>query len=285
MSTISYESTSRSAETDQGRIHYHEAGSGEVLLMIHGSGPGVSGWANFEGNLAFFARHYRCLIIDLPGYGASDPVEGVPVPVAVEATLRLLDYLKIDKAHIIGNSLGGIVGSFIAAYHPQRVDRFVTIGGIGMNLFAPFPGQGLTLLSEFVEDPTRERIRAWLRSMVYDPALITEELVENRFQRATDPVTLATSRQLYSRQALEALAEEFRGPNAAQRVGHLASIQAPTLLTWGRDDRVTPLDLALVPMRIIRNCELHVFPNCGHWAMIECKQGFESLVLSFLQRG
>jgi 2-hydroxy-6-oxonona-2,4-dienedioate hydrolase len=120
--------------------------------------------------------------------------------------------------------------------------------------------------------------------MVFDQSLVTEEQNELRFKQATDPKTLASSRQMYSRAGLEALAAEFRGPNAHQRLVHLASIQAPTLLTWGRDDRVSPLDMALVPMRIIPRCELHVFPNCGHWAMIERKAEFESTVLSFLLR-
>ena len=85
MSDFDFESTSRQLATEQGNIHYHEAGKGPALLMIHGSGPGVSGWANFEGNLPFFAEHFRCLIIDLPGYGGSDPVEGNPV---MECCLR-----------------------------------------------------------------------------------------------------------------------------------------------------------------------------------------------------
>lgn len=282
---FSVEATRRFLKTPQGRIQYHEAGEGPVLLLIHGSGPGVNGWANFQGNLPVFAAHYRCLIIDLPGYGGSHAVEGPPVPVCVEAVLRLLDGLGIERCHILGNSLGGIVGSFVAAHHPQRVLRFVTIGGIGMNVFSTFPGQGLGLLVDFAENPSRERIEAWLRSMVFDQALITEALIDARYASAIDPVTLATSRKLYSRAAAEALAAEFRGPNASQRVAHLASITAPTLITWGRDDRVSPLDMALLPMRVMPNAELHVFPNCGHWAMIECKAAFESLVLAFLAQG
>ena len=121
MSAFSFEATSNTLATAQGSIHYHEAGEGPVLLMIHGSGPGVTGWANFQGNLEVFSEHFRCLIIDLPGYGKSDPAEGDPIGVCVAASLALLDGLNIDKAHIIGNSLGGIVGSHIAASSPDRV--------------------------------------------------------------------------------------------------------------------------------------------------------------------
>lgn len=284
MTALSHESTSHYLDLDSGRIHYHEAGSGPCLLLLHGSGPGVTGWANYRDNLAFFAEHFRCIIIDFPGYGASDAAEGEPIAVCIDAALKVLDALHIDKAHIIGNSLGGIVGSHIAARHPQRVDRFVTIGGIGLNLFSAFPGEGLNLLTAFAEDPTRERIEQWLRSMVFDQALITDELIDTRFRQATEPVTLATTRQLYSQQAIGTLAAWRRGAGAVQTLEHLAAIQAPTLITWGRDDRVSPMDIGLIPMRIIPNAELHVFPNCGHWAMIECRHQFETLVLSFLTR-
>lgn len=284
MSTFTYENTSRFAETKNGKIHYHEAGEGPVLLLIHGSGPGVSGWANFGANLDFFAPNFRCLIIDLPGYGQSDAVEGNPVIECVAGCVNLLDALDIAKAHVIGNSLGGIVGGFLAAHHAARVDKFVTIGGLGMNLFSPFPCEGLNLLSEFVEDPTREKIISWLRSMVFDQSIVTEELIETRFKTALEPMTLATSRVMYAKATMQGMAAAFRGQDAVQRVAHLGSITAPTLITWGRDDRVTPVDMMLIPMRVIPNAEVHIFPNCGHWAMIERKAEFESLVLAFLQR-
>ncbi len=75
---------------------------------------------------------------------------------------------------------------------------------------------------------------------------------------------------------------KFAAAAATDQVAMLAKIEAPTLITFGRDDRVTPLDSVLVPMRIVRHCEVHIFPNCGHWAMIERKDEFESVVLSFL---
>ena len=284
MSDYSFAATSKTFAAESGTIHYHEAGAGDDLLMIHGSGPGVTGWANFEGNLPVFAEHFRCVVIDLPGYGKSDPVEGDPIGGCISACLALMNGLGMERTHIIGNSLGGIVGSQITAHFAERVRRFVSIGGIGMNIFSPFPAEGLNLLTEFTEDPTRERLIQWLRSMVFDQSLVTEELIETRLRQATEPVTMATSRKLYSRESIAATAEMFRGENAHLRIAHLSSIKVPTLLTWGRDDRVTPLDLALLPMRLVPNAELHVFPNCGHWNMIERKAEFESLVKAFLLR-
>jgi 2-hydroxy-6-oxonona-2,4-dienedioate hydrolase len=255
-----------------------------VLLLLHGSGPGVTGWANFSGNLPVFAAHFRTVILDLPGYGGSDPAEGDPMASAAEAVVAFMDKVGIANAHIIGNSFGGLVGALVAADHPERVTRFVTIGGVGFGLFGAFPGEGINLLTEFAENPTRETLAAWLRSMVYDQSLITPELLEERFAQATEPVTLATTRRLYSRAGVKALREAAHGPNAVDRFAHLARIQAPTLICWGREDRVSTLDRALLPMQLIRNAELHVFPNCGHWTMIEHKAKFERLVMEFLTR-
>jgi 2-hydroxy-6-oxonona-2,4-dienedioate hydrolase len=173
--------------------------------------------------------------------------------------------------------------SACAANNHDLVASFTTIGGIGLNIFTAFPGEGLNLLTAFAEDPTRERIKTWLKSMVFDQSIITDELIEMRFAQATEPKTMETSRQLYSAQSIQGIADFRRGPMATKTIEHLSSIQAPTLITWGRDDRVSPMDMSLIPMRLIPKAELHVFPNCGHWSMIECKAQFEELVEGFIR--
>lgn len=282
MASLTFESTSKTIELDHGQLHYHEVGEGPALLLLHGSGPGVTGWANYEGNLPIFSEHFRCIVVDFPGYGLSVPIGGDPVQGCIDATLQLLNKLRISKAHIIGNSLGGIVGSRIAANHQDLVERFVTIGGVGLNLLSTFPGEGLNLLTAFAEKPSRERLESWLRSMVYDQSIITNDLIDARFSQATETITLETTRKIYSREAIARIAAMRHSSSGLSDLAYLAEIHCPTLITWGRDDRVSPLDIGLIPMRIVPNAELHVFPNCGHWAMIECKPQFESLVLSFL---
>ena len=279
---LDHASTRRCLATPQGTLHYHEAGEGAPLLLLHGSGPGVSGWGNFAGNLPAFAAMFRTLILDLPGYGASAAIDGPPLEVAIAAVLRFLDGLGIGRADLLGNSMGGIVASHVAARFPGRVRRLAAIGGLGHNLFTAFPGEGLRLLAEFAEAPSRDAMRAWLCSMVFDRGRITDELVEERFARATLPDALANSRKMYSRAALETLAAAPR--SASLPFGYLAEIQAPTLLLWGRDDRVSPLDRAILPLRLIPRVELHTFPDCGHWAQIECKDAFESVALAFFSR-
>jgi pimeloyl-ACP methyl ester carboxylesterase len=282
MTDLTHDATLRELTTDQGVLRYHEAGEGTPLLMLHGSGPGVTGWRNFRGNLPVFAEWFRCLVLEFPGFGVSDPTDRHPMAAAPEAVERFLDGLGIERADVVGNSMGGIVAAQFAVAHPGRVRRLVTVGGLGRNLFAPGPSEGIRLLAEFVEDPTRDNLVRWLYSMVHDPALITEDLVEERWAHATDPATLASARRMYGRGALAARAAA--AADTAPYWAMLHKIKARTLLTWGRDDRVSPLDMAIVPMRTIPGAELHVFPDCGHWAMIEQKDAWESVVLAFLTR-
>ncbi|KAB8187723.1 alpha/beta fold hydrolase [Microbispora catharanthi] len=284
MTELTYESTLRELATDQGVLRYHEAGQGPPLLLLHGSGPGVTGWRNYRGNLATFAEHFRCLVLEFPGFGVSDPTGQHPMAAANGAVIRFLDGLGLQQVDVIGNSMGGIVGTQVALAHPDRIRRLVTIGGMGRNIFSPSPGEGIKLLMEFTEEPTRERLIQWLHSMVYDPALVTEELIEERWAPATEPETLAAARRMYGKAAFAAGQKAAAKSDAPPYWAMLHKLKARTLITWGRDDRVSPVDMALLPMRTIPDVEVHVFPNCGHWVMIEQKAAWESVVLAFLTR-
>lgn len=282
--TYTRESTLRETDTGQGVLRFHEAGEGAPLLMLHGSGPGVTGWRNFSGNLATFAPHFRCLVLELPGFGVSDPTEEHPMAGGPGAVLRFLDSLGLDRVDVIGNSMGGIIGAQVAMAQPDRVRRLVTVGGLGRNLLSPGPGEGLNLLMDFTDDPSRERLVTWLHSMVFDRSIVTEAMIEERWEQATEPSTLASARKMYSRRAFAAGSAAAAASDRAPYWAQLHRIRAKTLVTWGRDDRVSPLDMALLPMRTIPDAELHVFPDCGHWAMIEQKTAWESVVLAFLTR-
>ena len=282
MRTYEYQETLREVSTPNGVLRYHEAGDGPPLLLLHGSGPGVTGWRNFRGNLGVLAQRFRCLVLEFPGFGVSDDFGGHPMLDAQGAAVAFADALDLERVDVIGNSMGGGVGINFAINHPDRVNRLVTIGGIGTNIFSPGPSEGIRLLQEFTEDPTRDRLVAWLNSMVYDPGLVTEELIEERWVAATDPATLESARRMYGRAAFAAMMTMMRKSDTPMPWAVMHKVQAPTLLTWGRDDRVSPLDMSLLPMRTIPNAELHVYPNCGHWVMIEAKAAFERTVLAFL---
>ncbi|TYL45548.1 alpha/beta fold hydrolase [Nocardioides sp. BGMRC 2183] len=286
---LSHDGTLREIETPRGVLRYHEAGDGPPLLMLHGSGPGVTGWRNFGDNLARFAPHFRCLILEFPGFGVSDPTDLHPMMAAMPAVGDFLDALGLagegdGGVDIIGNSMGGVVATRFAIAQPDRVRRMVTVGGMGANIFSPAPGEGIKLLQEFTEEPTRERLVQWLESMVFDQSMVTEELIQARWDQATEPSTLASARKMYGKAAWAAMKQAAATSDAPPYWAMLHKVKARTLITWGRDDRVSPMDMALVPMRTIPDVELHVFPNCGHWAMIEQKDAWESAVLAFLLR-
>jgi pimeloyl-ACP methyl ester carboxylesterase len=274
----------RELQTPTGMLRYHDVGDGPPLVFLHGSGPGVTGWRNFRGVVPSFAQGFRCLVLEFPGFGVSDDFGGHPMLTAHNAVVSFVETLGLDRVDIVGNSMGGGVGINFAVHHPDKVGRLVTIGGIGTNIFSPGPSEGIRLLQEFVEQPTKQRLIDWLNSMVYDPALVTDELIGERWQLATDPETLAAARRMYGKAAFSRMMATMQTSDAPMPWAMMHKVTAPTLLTWGRDDRVSPLDMALIPMRTIPNAELHVFPNCGHWAMIEAKEAFESTVLAFLRR-
>lgn len=266
-------------DTPGGRLGYRDLGNqdGTPLLFLHGSGPGVTGWRNYSGSYGAFTRDFRCLILEFPGFGISAARGGHPVVDARTSCTELLDHLGLESASIIGNSMGAIVGAGLAARHPERVDRLIGIGGVGTTLFSPGPAEGIRLLMDFLAEPSREALHRWLRSMVFDQALVTEELLENRWQQVTEPGVIEAMKNLYNPAAIAKVA---RGEVSFA----LEDVQAPTLLFWGRDDRVSPVDMAIMPMRLMPDVEVHVLPNCGHWVMIEQKDAFERQAREFLLR-
>jgi pimeloyl-ACP methyl ester carboxylesterase len=282
--TIDHDTTLRELPTDEGVLRYHDVGDGPPLLLLHGSGPGVTGWRNFQHNLPALSRHFRCLVLELPGFGVSHDTDRSPFVAGPGAVVRFLDGLDLHGVPVIGNSMGGVIALQLAIARPDLFSRIVTVGGVGTSIFSPSPGEGLVRLTEFVEEPSRESLVRWLESMVFDPAMVTEELIAERWEQATDPETLEASRRMYGHAATaerkRLAAESERPPYWAM----LHRVTAPTLLTWGRDDRVSPLDMALVAMRTMPNAELHVLPRCGHWAMIEQRSAWEAAVVAFLTR-
>jgi 4,5:9,10-diseco-3-hydroxy-5,9,17-trioxoandrosta-1(10),2-diene-4-oate hydrolase len=269
-------------------LAYYEAGiagplgGGLPLVMLHGGGPGASAWSNFGPALPGFAAHFRTILVDQPGFGGSDKpaVVGNYYRFAADAVLALLDVLGLDRVHLLGNSLGGGTAMRLALEHPDRVGRLVLMGpgGLSLNLFHADPTEGVQRLMDFAADPSREALRAFLSTMVVDQSLVTDELVEERYADATAPG---------AQEALASMGMSFWNPETAEdgmlwREAH--RLRRPVLLTWGREDRVNPLDGALVALKLLPRAQLHVFGNCGHWAQIEAAEEFREVTTSFLAR-
>ena len=169
------------------KIHYNEAGSGEAVIMLHGSGPGASGWSNFHRNIGPFAdAGYRVLLVDAPGWNKSDPIvctESRPELIA-RIVSGLMDKLGIERAHIVGNSMGTVAGIAFGALYPDKVGRMILLGGggAGPSLFSAMPMEGIKRLQELYIDPTKENLMKMLDIFVFDPTQLSPELIETRFQ-------------------------------------------------------------------------------------------------------
>lgn len=280
---ITAESTSRFAQVRPDlRLHYHEAGvgNGPTIVLLHGGGPGASSWSNFSRNIPVLAQNFHVLAVDQPGYGQSDkPTEHPQYFVHSASALKdLLDHLEItSRVHLLGNSLGGGAAVRFALDYPDRAGKLVLMGpgGLSTNLFAPDPTEGVKLLGKFSYQPTRDNLEAFLRIMVFDQSLITDELIDERFASASTPESLAAAR---------AMGKSFAGADFEKGMlwRDAYKLRQPVLLIWGREDRVNPLDGALVATKVIPRVQLHVFGGCGHWAQLEKFDEFNRLTSDFL---
>ncbi|KQZ85277.1 hypothetical protein ASD56_02640 [Microbacterium sp. Root166] len=279
-----FDATSRTLEGDE-PVHYHVFGDGPALLLLHGSGPGVSAWANFGDLLPPIGAQHRIIAPDLPGYGTSyvPELDGDYALIAIAAIRRVLEAEGVDRVHVLGNSLGGMIAFRLAIEHPELVDRIVAMGpgGATFPLFGPQPTEGIRRLVEFTADPTRERLVAWMQSMVGDLSFVTEERIQARWETASTPQALAFTRSFYAA-AMRAMATG--ATPAVPLWARLGEVRSETLLVYGRDDRVTPLESAFLPLRLLRRSELHVMSNAGHWVMIERPVAFARVVCEFLGR-
>ncbi|MEC3955417.1 alpha/beta fold hydrolase [Nocardia sp. CDC153] len=280
---ITFESTSRFAQVRPDlKLHYHEAGvgNGPTIVLLHGGGPGASSWSNFAKNIPVLAKDFHVLAVDQPGFGLSDkPTEHPQYFVHSASALKdLLDTLDItERVHLLGNSLGGGAATRFALDYPDRAGKLVLMGpgGLSTNLFAPDPTEGVKLLSKFNFEPTKENLEAFLRIMVFDQSLITPELIEERFASASQPESLAATR---------AMGKSFAGPDFAKGMiwRDAFKLRQPVLMIWGREDRVNPIDGALVALKMVPRVQLHVFGGCGHWAQLEKFDEFNRLATDFL---
>jgi 2-hydroxy-6-oxonona-2,4-dienedioate hydrolase len=284
MAALTEAGTSKFARINEGgvdlQVHYNDAGNGEAVVMMHGSGPGASGWSNFHRNVdTLVDEGYRVILLDSPGWNKSDPIvctSGSRADVNAKALKGLLDALDIPLAHVIGNSMGGVNALSFALNYPKRLGKIVIMGGggVGPSLFQPMPLEGIKLLFGVYKAPTMENLRKMLDVFVFDPSTITEELISGRFANM-----MAHRDHLENFvKSLEANPTQF--PDMSSR---LAEIGAPTLVTWGRDDRFVPLDNGLRMIWGLRDAQMHIFNRCGHWAQWEHADRFNRLVIDFLK--
>lgn len=281
--TLTEAATSRFIRIHEGdldlQLHYNIAGEGaETVVMLHGSGPGASGWANFNRNIEPLVNAgYRVILMDCPGWSKSDPIvcTGSRSDLNARALKGLLDGLGLDKVHIIGNSMGGHSAVAFALANPARVGKLVLMGGGtgGPSQFVPMPTEGIKLLQGLYREPTIENLKKMMAVFVFDSSSLTEEL----FQARLDNMLARRDHLDNFVKSLAANPKQF--PDFGPRLGE---VTAPALVIWGRDDRFVPMDVGLRLIWGMPNAELHIFNRCGHWAQWEHADKFNRMVLDFL---
>lgn len=254
--------------------NYHDIGSGEPVLLLHGSGPGVSAWANWRLVFESLGEEFRLLAPDLAGFGYTEFPEGQVFNREhwLQQMLDFLDALGLDKVHVIGNSFGGSMALALAIHHPERVNKLLLMGSVGV----PFElTEGLDAVWGYT--PSFENMQAIMKIFAYNQNLVGDALVQSRYQASTREKTRAAYESMFPAPR-QRWVEEM-----AHDEDKVRGIQHHTLMVHGRDDKVIPLSTSQTLLQWIENSQLHIFSQCGHWTQIEHAKAFGTLAGDFFR--
>jgi len=264
-------------------VHYVDAGSGPAVLMLHGGGPGASGYSNYSRHVGALATHFRVIVPDMPGYGRS--TKGVsrsdPFGDLAASMHGLLDALRVERVHVVGNSLGGACALRMALDRPEQIGRLVLMGPGGVDTTRSLPTIGLKALLGYYrgEGPSVDKLTKFIRQyLVYDGNLVPDSVIRERYESSVDPEVIAQP--------------PLRRPKGVRRLGaidftrdrRLGELRTPTLVLWGADDKVNRPSGGRSLQRRMQNCDLYLFSRTGHWVQWERADEFNSAVTAFLQR-
>ena len=274
MATLTEENTSKRIKTKNWDIHYHESGQGQPLVLVHGGGPGASGWSNFHPNIPYLSEHFHVFAIDLPGWGKSQAVNYDQRDNS-GALAEFIETLGLGKVAIVGNSMGGSSCIRLAYERPELVSHLVTLGSSSgtPGLFdAAGLSEGVKALEAAYFNPGPETMRKFISTMAFDTRHVTDEFIAERVQ-------LTTAR-------MDHVAGWISGhgkPMVRIDQTKLADIKIPTLHVHGRDDRTVNFTAALHLSRQIANSRVLIVNRCGHWVQLEHSEEFNRSVTSFIK--
>jgi 2-hydroxymuconate-semialdehyde hydrolase len=257
------------------RTNVHDQGEGSPVVLLHGSGPGVSAWANWQRTIPALGKAFRVIAFDIVGFGFTERPETITYD--LETWRRhleaVVDTLGLGQVAIVGNSFGGALALAYAIAHPDRVTRLVLMGSVGVR----FP------LTEALDrvwgyEPSPESMRRLLELFVVDPSRISDDLVAMRYRATLRPGVQDAYRRMFPaprQRSIDALASP---EDALRRLPH------PTLLLHGGEDQVVPPTTSHRLFALLGSAELHLFGGCGHWIQFERPEAFNRLLLEFLTR-
>jgi 2-hydroxymuconate-semialdehyde hydrolase len=264
-----------SIKTGAYNTNYHDVGEGFPVVMLHGSGPGVSAYANWNKSFPLLSKTRRVIAPDMVGFGYTDRPEGIKYGMEawVQQTIDLFDALKIEQADLVGNSFGGALALAMAVKYPDRIRKLVLMGAMGVNFPITY---GLDRVWGYT--PSVENMNELLNIFAYNHDFINADLTKSRYETSTQPGFQ------------ESFGSMFPAPRQDSVVAmagyevYLNTIRQPALIIHGREDRVIPIETSLKLIQALENAELHIFGKCGHWTQIERTEDFCKLVDSFLSK-
>lgn len=273
MTSVHVAETGRTVVAAGHRTNYHDEGDGPPVVLLHGSGPGVSAWSNWGHVIGDLAQDFRVVAPDMAGFGLTEfKADGTyDIKFWVKHLVALLDELGVERATLVGNSFGGGLSLATALMQGDRVERLVLLGTPA----GEFPlTEGLRAGWHY--EPSRKNMREILSRFPYDTSFVSDELVDSRYRLSARPGAQAAFRSLISRPP-----EDGSGTVKGASEKALRSIANPAMILHGRDDKVVPAECGATLHRFMEDSELHSFGRCGHWVQDERREEFVALVRRF----
>lgn len=250
-----------------------------AVLLLHGSGPGVSGRSNWADVIARLGDRFHCIAPDIVGFGDSTHPDPAPVGFKANAELRipklleLLDVLGVQQVSLVGNSMGGMYSLRMTQLAPERIERLVLMGSGGMPGLTPTPE--LIKLVTFYDDPTRAAMAELFRAFVHDVDAFgadIDAIAEQRLQVALRPEVKRSHLGTF----------DPRGEMLSFSPEELAAVTQPTLVIQGREDRIVPVAASYYLHEHIPASDLYIMARCGHWSQFEQAARFGKIIGDFL---
>lgn len=254
--------------------NYHDMGRGKPIILLHGSGPGVSAWANWGRTMPRLAEHFRVIALDLAGYGQTelDPGAQYDMPYWVAHLLGFIDALGLEKVSFVGNSFGGALATNFNLLYPDRVDRVAVMAGP----VCTFEVTASLHKAWGYANPTPALMRELMTIFAYDPSIISDTLVQLRYE--------ASNREGY-RQAYEAMFPLERRQPILDAWGlsdeQFRSFTNEWLFLHGLNDTIVPFEVSVRAARHIERSQVRLFNRCGHWIMVEQADRFCRALIEF----